>query len=330
MTDIGLQLVDSLYEQLMVDDQWSVRHERGFSWWSYRLAQHIEVGAPERSVDRDVCSVRIWTDVVREVDPAANPAQVLGPLNVQATLNALAWDSATANITECCTAQVHDENLDWMGKVLATAAVLQNASAHARADFLAGECRGVPAATTHPSSGERLEMDDLLNVPATIAGEGGEPSRFAGPRMERAGRFLERMQFFGSADSTGLMCQIPFTGRESASVPVEAPQPQTSLVQVFTDVAHPEFGGGMLVVMRLPVHAETYVAALQANELNVAEVQGESQNHLLGAWCPDPTSAAALAFCCFVPNVLANSVVVENLVSYQGGRSMFAAERLKR
>lgn len=328
MTDIGLQLVDSLYEQLMVDDQWAERHERGFTWWSYRLAQHVEVGPPAPSADRQVCPVRIWTDVVQEVDPATNPAQLLGPINVQATLNALAWDSATATISECCTAQVHNENFDWLSKVLVTAAVLQNAAAHARAGFLAEQCRGVAAATTHPTSGERPDMDDLLNVPVTIADEGSEPSRFAGPRMERAGRFLERMGFFGSADPTGLTCQIPFTGREPASAPAGVPAPQLSLVQVFTDVPHPELGNGMLVVMRLPIHAETYVAALQANELNVAEVQGDSQNQLLGAWCPDPTSAAALAFCCFVPNALASWVRVENLLSYQGGRSVFAAERL--
>lgn len=47
MTDIGLRLLDSLYEQLMIDDEWAVRRERGFTWWSYRLAQHIEVSPPE-------------------------------------------------------------------------------------------------------------------------------------------------------------------------------------------------------------------------------------------------------------------------------------------
>jgi hypothetical protein len=59
---------------------------------------------------RDVCSARIWTEVVRDVDPATNPARVLGVVNAQATLNALVWDSAAATITEHCTATVHEEN----------------------------------------------------------------------------------------------------------------------------------------------------------------------------------------------------------------------------
>jgi hypothetical protein len=55
-------LVDSLYEQLMVDEQWAVRGERGFTWWSYRLAQHIEVGPEVWSLDRDVWSITSGKD----------------------------------------------------------------------------------------------------------------------------------------------------------------------------------------------------------------------------------------------------------------------------
>lgn len=46
MTDIGLQMLDSLVDQMMIDEEWSVRRERGFTWWSYRLAQHVEVSPP--------------------------------------------------------------------------------------------------------------------------------------------------------------------------------------------------------------------------------------------------------------------------------------------
>ena len=62
--DVGLRLVDSLYKQLQIDDEWAVRRERGFTWWSYRLAQHVEVSAPVWSGDRHVCAVRIWTEIV--------------------------------------------------------------------------------------------------------------------------------------------------------------------------------------------------------------------------------------------------------------------------
>ena len=61
MPDVGLRLLDSLYEQMMIDDQWALRRERGFTWWAYRLAQHVEVGPPVWSEDRYICSVG-WND----------------------------------------------------------------------------------------------------------------------------------------------------------------------------------------------------------------------------------------------------------------------------
>lgn len=70
MQDVGIRLIDSLFSQLMIDDEWVVRRERGFTWWSYRLAQHVEVGDPVESYGIDVCRVRIWTEMVNDVDPA--------------------------------------------------------------------------------------------------------------------------------------------------------------------------------------------------------------------------------------------------------------------
>jgi hypothetical protein len=333
MTDIGLQLVESLYEQMMIDDQWAVRRDRGFTWWSYRLAQHIEVGPEFWSVDRNVCSVRIWTEVANDVDPATDPAHVLAVLNAQATLNALVWDSAAATITEHCTAVVHEQNFAWLSKELAMAAVLQNTAAHSRAHGLAEACGGVAAATDHPVSGHRPEMDDLLNVPEqVVVPEGAGPSRYAGPRMEKVGEYLVQRLFLGTADADGLTCEVPFTGATPAEVlamhDMDATHLQTSLVQIFTDVPHPEAGNGALLLMRLPYSADASPVALQANELNLAEARGDKQTMLLGAWCRDSNSDTTLAFCSFVPNALSRWVIAENLISQQANRSRFAAELL--
>jgi hypothetical protein len=333
MKDIGLRLADSLYKELMVDEQWAVRRERGFTWWSYRLAQHIEVGPKVRSFGHDVCSVRIWTEVVRDVHPASDPARVLGALNMQAILNALVWDSAAGTINNHCTATVHKQNFKWITKVLATAAVLQNAAAHSRAHGLAEVCGGVAAATDHPTSGQRPEKDDLLNVPERlIVPEGARPSRFVGPRMKQVEKFLARMGFVGFAELTGLTCEVPFTGATPAIVLVAegrpASQRETSLVQIFTDAPHPKAGNGALLVMRLPFSADSDRVALQANELNFAEALGDKETMLMGAWCPDPNSDARLAYCSFVPNALSRWVIAENLISQQANRSRFAAEVL--
>lgn len=334
MTDIGLQLVESLYEQMMIDEQWAMRRERGFTWWSFRLAQHVEVGPQFWSSDRNVCEVRIWTEVVNDVDSGRNPAAVLAAVNMHATLNALVWDRAAATITECCTAVVHEQNFAWLSKELAMAAVLQNTAAHSRAHGLAEACGGVAAATDHPVSGHRPAMDDILNVPEqVVVSEGGGPSRFAGPRMAQVQNFLTQMQFLGTADANEITCEVPFTGTTPAiaAAAMDAPdfRKETSLVQLFTDAPHPQFGSGALLLMRLPIDTDPSQVALMANKLNLAEAKADQRTMLLGAWCPDPTSDSTVAFCSFVPNALASLVIAENLISQQSNRSLFAAEFLR-
>ena len=43
-SDVGLQMVDKLFELLFIDEVWAVRRSRGFTWWSLGLAQHVEAG----------------------------------------------------------------------------------------------------------------------------------------------------------------------------------------------------------------------------------------------------------------------------------------------
>lgn len=45
-TDVGLDAVEYLFKALQVDEEWSIRRPRGFTWWSYRLAQHIDATEP--------------------------------------------------------------------------------------------------------------------------------------------------------------------------------------------------------------------------------------------------------------------------------------------
>lgn len=329
MSDVGLRLLDSLYEQMMIDAEWAVRRERGFTWWAYRLAQHVEVGPPVWSEDRYICSVRIWTEVVRDVDPETDPAAVLGEVNRLAHLSALVWDPEEATIAECCTAVVHDEIFGWLSKVLATAAVLQNTAAHSRAHALARATGGVPAASNHPSTGERPAMDDVLNVPEQlVASEGTKPSQFVGQHFARVEDFLRQHRFVGSVEADGLTCEVPFAGQLPSAAVSEDAQLQTSLVQMFTDAPHPEAGNGLLCLLQLPLNADPKSIRELANRLNLMESRGDTGTLLLGAWCPDPSAATTLAFCSFVPNLIAKWILVENLVSYLSSHSRFAGAAL--
>lgn len=330
--DVGIQLMFALLDRLMVDAAWVLPRERGFTWWSHRLAQHVEIGPPVSDGEVNLCSVRIWTDVVRDVDPARDPAQQLGPINAEPTLSALVWRPDAGEIVECCTATVHEQNIGWLSQVLATAAALQNADAHARCEALAQACGGVPATSQHRLNGQRPMMDDVLDMPRdVVARAGAHPSHYAaGALMGRVEPFLAQMGFYGSADASGITCEVPYTGSTPAAILAErgATHMETSLVQIVTDTPHPHFANGATLTMKLPANIDPSQVAQWANWLNTAEAQGDSQTPLLGAWSQDPESDSTLAFRSFLPNAIATPGTLENHIAYQATRSRFAAQHV--
>ena len=40
-TDVGLEAIQFLYSLLRIDDEWSVREPRGFTWWAGDYAQRV-------------------------------------------------------------------------------------------------------------------------------------------------------------------------------------------------------------------------------------------------------------------------------------------------
>jgi len=329
--DVGVRAIEALFEQLMVDEAWAVRTPRGFTWWAYRLAQHVEAGPPTSDGRNEVCEVKVWTDVAVDADPSRSPSSVVELANMQQTLNAVVWRPDEGTVSECCTAVITSENIGWLGKVLTCAAVLQNTAAHSRAHALAGLVGGVPAASNHPRSGERPEMDDILNAPrAVLVPAGKTESAFAGPYTEALGPFVTQLGLLGFSDSAGFTCEVPFTGRRpAAETSVTGDPPEMALVKVSPDAPHPAFGNGALLTMTLPLHFDKDRVPKIANQLNELESGAGTDTTLLGSWCRDPTTDdGTLAFNAFIPNALAQPGLLENLVIYQAVRSIFAASVL--
>jgi hypothetical protein len=149
--------------------------------------------------------------------------------------------------------------------------------------------------------------------------------------MARVEPFLARMQFYGSADASGMTCEVPYTGSTPAAILAERGERrmETSLVQIVTGEPHIRYGNGATITMKLPASLSPEHVANWANWLNTADSQGASQAPLLGAWCPDPDSDRTLAFRTFLPNVLATPGQMENHIAYAATRSEFAAQHVK-
>lgn len=330
--DVGIQAVGSLFEQLMIDEAWAVREPRGFTWWAYRLAQHVEASPPTWDGQREVCEVRVWTEVANVVDANRDPATVMGNANQQQTLSALAWDPVGRTVAEYCTVVVHEENIGWLIRVLAMAAVMQNTAAHSRSHGVAAAVGGVPATSSHPSNGERPEMDDILNVPAQVIAPAGEQSSaFLGPLTEGLEAFVGQLGLLGFASEQDFTCEVPFTGSRPVAMVMQTNEPpETSLLRILPDVPHPEYGHGALVILSPPLSFEKEQVADVANQLNLMEATENTDTAQLGAWCPSPVGGAedGVAFNTFIPSALARPGILENEIIYQSVRSRFAASQL--
>jgi hypothetical protein len=332
-SDPGLTAVERLYSGLMVDEAWSVRRERGFTWWGFHLAQHVEAGPCFQAGDGATASVvRVWTDVVCDVADAGAAVQACSMINTQAVMAATVFDPDRRVIEEASTAIVYNDTGERWSAVMVTAAVAQNTAAHSRSQALAEAVGGRPWATDHPSSGERLEMDDILNVPErVIVPAGAEPSAFAGDLLERIGSMQLPLWVAGSGDRQGFTAEVIYSSDTSVAAAnvlelhdsiegEDAGGPGTALVQVVIDAPHPEYGSGALVILRLPVGFDEDEAADAINWLNRLEASGDSDFSM----CRDPSNPGSPAFVSFVPSVLARPGLLENLVVYDTLRARWA------
>jgi hypothetical protein len=328
--DVGLEAVEAIFNLLQIDEEWSVRRPRGFTWWSYRLAQHVDATEPWEDDEFQLSRIRIRTEVVNSVDAAARPEKFLALANAQETLSAVVWDPQEGAITECCTGIVHQENVGWLSRMLATAAIIQNNAAHGRAQGLARVCGGVPAASNHPVSGERPEPDGMLGAPGQMAEEAkGAGRSFVGPLCSNLSDFLPGYELLGFSDDENFSCELPFVGRTpvAAKVALDLPgksdRPETSLLRIYPDVEHPNYGAGALVTLLLPLIFDPDQIPGLVNNLNLAEARSNTHSNLLGAWCPDPTNEEqnTVAFTAFLPAILAEPTMLENQVVFQAVRS---------
>ena len=330
--DLGLWLIAELYQRLFIDDEWAVRRPRGFTWWSYRLAQHVEAEPVVIRGGRPTCVVRIWTEVVNDVDPGRDPALVVTAPNMEATLSALVWDPSQRSLADHCCYLVDEDNSVAARWVLPVAAVLQNTAAHSRAHALAQAVSGMPAESNHPTSGPRPVADELLTAPkSVIVPDPRQRSTFPAALDDELATAMAEYGVSGCIVGDKLTYELPFNGARPLALLTVGSSVETSLLEVFADMDHPQFGAGALITLSLPVALDPGRVASAANHLNLAEAGGSTAyaGTLLGAWCPDPLSADRLAFNTFLPTVLGKPGFIDRLITFAMLRSRFAAAELR-
>lgn len=304
-TDLAPILLDHVFTAMSIDAQWGQREARGFEWWACRLRQRVWADPVRQSRGDVITRFHAETDYIRDVPDQDQTYEVLAAVNGLADLSTFYFDPAERVIRSHTAMYFHPE-IRWMEQLLKTAAALQDADAHASAQQLSKILGGEPDISEHPTSGERPDQDEMLNIAASMQADMA-PSAFTEEVFNTVLTMQPRPWVLATGGGAGLTAEFPFYDDVPAAMRVMmAPGSKqgntTALLMASGTERNPRVGSGLLLRLCLPISIEAAAARRLANDLNVAESREWTECHLLGSWC---TRDTALWFVGFVPSLVA-------------------------
>jgi hypothetical protein len=289
-SDLGLTVINRIYDRMRVDAEWSVWEARGFTWWGWHSAQRVW---SEPAVnDRGLTLYRLHAraelfDGFENTDEQVSFLNLLGIR--QMTLSGiLAPADRPGRIELAASVCVHQGNLSWVPDVFNDAVAMQAAEAAIIGASLTDTVGLRRVTSVHPKSGPRGEMDDMLDIFKNLVNPTGEaPSVYAGEEMEQlVAKFQRAPCVWASGDKSGLAAEFPYPG-------------ETSLIQLETMDKHPRAGNGLLARLKIPEGKCDAATAREALEWNKKELASVTWARFLGTWCAMETG---LTYVSFYPN----------------------------
>ncbi len=168
---------------------------------------------------------------------------------------------------------VSPELVTWLPRFFAQAALVQIINAETLSDPMSKLVGGAPDFAT---SARNQNPDEILAVLKEIyIPEGKKPSLWR--HTDEFIKFAEtygRSDFcFGNVEKSGMTLETPF-GDNSA------------LIQLHSDVEHPQLGNGLLVTIQIPYEATIEEIARESAFLNFLEAKVWTEFPQLGSWQP--------------------------------------------
>lgn len=300
--DAGLRVVRHVFETLQIDQRWSLREARGFTWWGYEQAQRVWADPPFERHGTVVVRVHAETELLRShtLDPRAR--RLLGTLLGMTALSGAYQDPVTGTVRLRASVNVHAGNESWLRLLFANAVALQAADARDQSGPAARLTGLLPATSAHPHAGPRPAPDEILDIVGY-------------------GRALPEAQA-GSPWAGGLSAEFGF-----GPTPGAVPRGDSALLRL-TPGEHPRHGSGLQLRLSLPVYEDERVLGLLPLELNAREARARDGGHFLGSWCtaPDP-EARFVTFAAFVPAIAYLPGLVQHLAMTTASRVRWADGR---
>jgi hypothetical protein len=296
MSDVGLEALQKIHKELLIDEEWTERGERVFAWVGHRLRQTVKASKVFEDGGAVLSRLSAETVVVEEVTAAEeNVLRVLSELNKHALGSAYSYAATEATIVATAGAYVHADTFGWRTPQFAGYVIAQLAIAETEADYLADRTGGHVAARKHETHGMRKTADDMLNVLEDVfAAEGRARSKF-----ENA------FEFETIADIARGSPRVATLGGVAKGIALEtAFGEETSLAIMRTDSPHRRIGHGLAVELRLPMNVTREEADRIADYLNRMEALGDVDTLHYGAWYCDerPDYRRSIAYRMFLPN----------------------------
>ncbi len=295
MTDFGLEALAAIHGRLMIDEHWTVREPRAFSWVAHRLSQRVDASPMFESLDMMITRITSSVVLVEDIDSSREVVEgMLGWFNHLAVGSAYLYDPLERSIAAMLAHNVHAGTMPFRPEDIASYQIIALILAERHADTLADRLRGRVAHRQHPVAGERLERDDMLNVLSELyQPRGREPNRFSSDDEMRQVHELvqETYDFSAGGNARGIAIEVAFGENE------------TTLIQLMTDHPHPDLGQGLGVFLTLPARLPETDAARIANQLNLRQFEERETIPAFGSWCVrhiGEDSHVGRAF--FVPN----------------------------
>lgn len=294
--DIGEQAVQEIYKGLLIDEAWSWRRPRGFSWIAHRLAQSLD--ASPLFENRGVMISRVASRVLVVEDvglPQTDAEKLLSQLNRLAVGSAYIYIPERRSVESVLGHNIHEETMKYRSQEIATYQMVQLALAELDCERLAQAFHGKVACQQHSVSGERIEPDDMLNILRQMyLPAGATPSTFAdGSEFEQVYQHVVNTPFFSAGgDSGGITIEVEFGNDD------------TTLIRLKTDEPHPHLGNGLGVFLNFRLNGDESLMAGLANQLNQLQFAPKEVVPAFGAWCLSTFSDhATLGHAFFAPNL---------------------------
>lgn len=289
--DVGLAVVDAIAELMGIDEEWSRRDARGFTWWGKDHAQRVwsEPGYDDDGIE--IFRLHARTPIVRDFEASPENLGRLNALSMLMTTSGFLVNADEGTVELAASMYLHAETADWVRRWFGQVVAMQAADAQLKAPLLARVTDSSPATSAHPTAGKRDEYDDMLNVlEQVVVPRGEDPCPWGGDDMRTVVEIIRGGQqtVMANGDGDGLTAEFPFQSR-------------SSLLTLTTEARNPQLGNGVLSLLRLPVSFGEEDGIRFAHDLNRRELSSLTRSHFLGSWCwKDDT----LHFVTFLPNAL--------------------------